>query len=184
MSAPPKAPEIDIAAPPFSLPGIDGETYGLDDLSGENGTVVVFMCNHCPFVKAVAGRMAEAAVRLAEEGVGFVAINANDAESYPEDSFDAMKAFAREHALPFPYLHDKSQAVARAWGAVCTPDFYGLDADGVIRYRGRLDAGRTGPPPSDARAELVEAMITIARTGKGPDAQMPSIGCSIKWKPD
>jgi peroxiredoxin len=176
------APELGVKAPDFSLPATDGNTYRLADVAGQKGTVVVFICNHCPYVKAVAPRMVEDAKRLAAEGIGFVAISSNDATHYPEDSFDKMKAFAARHGFAFPYLHDESQEVARAYDAVCTPDFFGLNADGSIAYRGRLDPGRKDPPPPGARRELVEAMRMIAETGKGPAEQYPSVGCSIKWK--
>ena len=114
--------------------------------------------------------------------MSLVAINSNDAVSYPEDSFANMARFALERGFTFPYLHDETQEVARAYGAVCTPDFFGFDRDLILRYRGRLDASRTEPRPADATRELVEAMRTIIRTGMGPDVQHPSIGCSIKWK--
>lgn len=174
--------ELGRAAPGFSLPGTDGKSHALKDVAGRNGTVVVFICNHCPYVRAVVDRMVADAKTLAAEGVGFVAISSNDAEAYPEDSFDRMKAFAEKHAFPFPYLHDESQAVARAYGALCTPDFFGLDAGGVVQYRGRLDEGKTTPPPPGAKRELVEAMRFVAQTGRGPAEQIPSIGCSIKWR--
>jgi peroxiredoxin len=176
------APELGVEAPAFELIGTDGKTYRLADVQGEKGTVVVFICNHCPYVKAVAPRMVEDARVLAGNGVGFVAISSNDAASYPQDSFDNMKAFADQYGFPFPYLHDESQAVARAYDAVCTPDFFGLNADGSIEYRGRLDEGRKDPPPAGTKRELVDAMRMIAETGKGPAAQFPSVGCSIKWK--
>ena len=168
--------------PRFSLPGTDGRTYSLADVAGENGTVVAFICNHCPYVKAVVDRMVADAATLAAEGIGFVAINANDTDGYPEDSPANMKRFAETHGFPFPYLFDESQEVARAYDAACTPEFYGISRDGRIEYRGRLDQGRKDPPPADARRELVEAMRLIAATGKGPDEQIPSVGCSIKWK--
>jgi len=168
-------------APAFSLPATDGRTYTLDDIAGPKGTVIVFICNHCPYVKAVIERLVADAKTLQSEGIGFAAICANDARSYPEDSFDKMKAFAAQHGFPFPYLHDESQAVARAYAAVCTPDFFGFDARRLLQYRGRLDAGRNGPPPPGSRRELVEAMRAIA-AGRDPGDQTPSIGCSIKWK--
>ena len=171
------------SAPNFALPGTDGTTYALKDVVGPKGLVIAFICNHCPYVKAVIDRMAEDARTLKAEGIGFVAICSNDAENYPEDSLDNMKRFAKAHDLPFPYLHDESQAVARAYGAVCTPDFFGYDAEGNLRYRGRLDEGRTSPPPKGARRDLVEAMRAIGKTGSGPTSQTPSVGCSIKWKP-
>src|SRR2546429_146671 len=150
--------------------------------AGEKGTVVVFICNHCPYVKAVIDRIVADARVLMSEGVGFAAICSNDAASYPEDSFENMKRFAKAHDFPFPYLHDETQTVARAYGAVCTPDFFGYNADRKLKYRGRLDEGRTTPPRAGAPRELVEAMRAIATTGLAPADQKASIGCSIKWK--
>jgi len=173
--------EIGKSAPPFTLPGIDGKTHSLSDIAGEKGTVVVFICNHCPYVRAIVDRLVADAGILMAEGTGFAAISSNDAATYPEDSFDKMKTFAESNRFPFPYLHDKSQAIARAYGAVCTPDFFGISAAGMVEYRGRLDEGRTGPPPPGAKRELVDAMRLIASTGKGPVDQTPSVGCSIKW---
>ncbi len=169
-------------APDFTLPATDGKTYSLADVAGKNGTVVAFICNHCPYVKAIADRMAADAKALAAEGIGFVAISVNDPVSHPEDSFPNMKTFADKHAFTFPYLFDQSQASGRAYDAACTPEFYGINADGVIAYHGRLDQGRTEPLPAGAKRELVAAMRMIAKTGKGPDEQLPAIGCSIKWK--
>ena len=143
--------------------------------------MIVFICNHCPYVKAVIDRLAADARMLMEEGVGFAAICSNDAATYPEDSFANMKLFAKRHDLPFPYLHDESQSVAHAYDAVCTPDYFGYDA-GQLKYRGRLDEGRAGAAPPGARRELVEAMRAIAAGGAAPPDQIPSIGCSIKWK--
>lgn len=175
-------PELGIKAPEFVLPATDGRTYRLVDVAGKNGTVIVFICNHCPYVRAVADRMVADAKALAVEGIGFVAISSNDAEAYPEDSFDRMKPFAERYRFPFPYLYDESQEVALAYDAVCTPDFFGIGPAGTIEYRGRLDKGRKELPPPGARRELVEAMRVIAATGKGPAGQMPSVGCSMKWK--
>ncbi len=151
---------------------------------GENGAVIVFICNHCPYVKAITGRMVADAKLLAEQGVGFAAICSNDAASYPADSFENMAIFARERGFFFPYLYDSDQQVARRYDAQCTPDFFGLNRNGQIQYCGRLDAGRTLPPPEGARRDLVEAMGEIIRTGKGPAEQIASVGCSIKWKTD
>ena len=176
------APMLGQKAPAFSLPGTDGKSWSPADIAGPNGTVVAFICNHCPYVKAVAARMVADAKALAAEGIGFVAISANDASSHPADSFDNMKLFAGQHGFPFPYLYDEDQTVARAWDAACTPEFYGLNKDGVIAYHGRLDEGRKDPPPADARRELLDAMRMIATTGRGPEEQLPSVGCSIKWK--
>jgi peroxiredoxin len=169
-------------APDFRLPGTDGKSYALADVAGERGTVIVFICNHCPYVKAVIDRMARDARALRDEGTGFAAICSNDALAYPEDSFENMQIFAKEHDLPFPYLHDEDQSVARAYGAVCTPDFFGYDGELRLRYHGRLDEGRTNLPSPTAPRELLEAMRSIAATGTAPANQQPSIGCSIKWK--
>lgn len=173
---------LDTPAPDFRLPATDGRTYSLADVAGEKGTVIVFICNHCPYVKAVIDRLAADARALMAEGFGFAAICSNDATTYPDDSFANMKRFSAAHHLPFPYLHDENQAVARAYGAVCTPDYFGYDKNRRLKYRGRLDEGRTEPPPAGARRELAEAMRAIAATGMAPKDQTPSIGCSIKWK--
>jgi len=177
MSAMPGA-----AAPDFTLPATDGRTVSLADVMGENGAVIAFICNHCPYVVSSARRMAEDARALMGEGFGFAAICANDAERYPADSFDRMKDFAAQNGFPFPYLHDESQSVATAYGAEVTPEYFGIDREGVVRYRGRLDAGRTSAPPPDAPRELVEAMRMIAARGEGPEVQHKAAGCSIKWK--
>ena len=168
-------------APDFALPGTDGRTWTLQDIRGRNGALVMFICNHCPYVKAVAKKLVRDARDLQELGIGVVAICSNDAEAYPEDSFEKMAEFKKAHGLPFPYLHDESQEVARAYGAVCTPDFFGFNADMELQYRGRLDeSGRSDD--INAPRELFEAMKQVAQTGEGPREQTPSIGCSIKWK--
>ncbi len=182
MAVGPTEMALGTAAPGFSLPATDGRTYALSDVAGKQGTVIVFICNHCPYVQAVIDRLAADARVLLAESIGFAAICSNDAKNYPDDSFDNMKRFAKTHALPFPYLHDETQSIARAYGAVCTPDFFGYGKDLKLKYRGRLDEGRTSPPPKGARRELVEAMRMIAATGEAPKEQIPSIGCSIKWK--
>jgi len=169
-------------APDFRLPGVDGRTLGLEGVRGPKGTLVMFLCNHCPYVKAIAGRLVGDVGALMSQGIGAVAIMANDTDAYPEDGFEAMKAFARAHRFPFPYLIDESQEVARAYGAVCTPDFFGFDAGLGLQYRGRLDASRTEPAVG-ARRELLDAMLAVAATGRGPADQVPSMGCSIKWRP-
>ena len=181
MAATAPSTVLGTAAPTFRLPATDGKTYALDDIAGRKGTVIVFICNHCPYVKAVIDRLVSDAKVLMAEGIGFAAICSNDAKAYPEDSFDNMQRFAKTHGFPFPYLHDDDQSVARAYGAVCTPDFFGYDKERKLRYRGRLDEGRTAPIPSTARRELVEAMRAIA-AGETPSEQVPSVGCSIKWK--
>ncbi|MGC1109795.1 MAG: thioredoxin family protein, partial [Methylovirgula sp.] len=137
--------KLDIPAVDFRLPATDGKTYSFTDVAGKNGTVIVFICNHCPYVIAVIDRLVADARTLLAEGIGFAAICSNDAETYPEDSFPNMKRFAEKHKLPFPYLHDESQKVARAYDAVCTPDFFGYDKNRQLKYRGRLDEGRTNP---------------------------------------
>jgi len=170
-------PAIDAA-----LPGVDGRTHRLFDLAGPKGLVIAFICNHCPYVRAVIDRIVRDAADLAPHGVGFVAISSNDAEAYPADSFDNMVAFAKTHRFGFPYLHDADQATARAYGAACTPDFFGFNGELKLQYRGRLDASRKEVGPPDLRRDLHEAMLQIARTGEGPRDQIASIGCSIKWK--
>lgn len=173
--------EFGSTAPDFRLPGTDGRTHALADLRGANGMLVAFICNHCPYVKAIRERLVRDARELQAFGFGVVAISSNDAVTYPEDSFDAMRRIAVEWQLPFPYLYDESQQVARAYGAVCTPDFFGYDAELKLRYRGRLDSSGKEARP-DAVRELFDAMRTIAGGGAAPALQNPSIGCSIKWK--
>ena len=169
-------------APSFTLPATDGTTYSLARLKGRRGTLVMFICNHCPYVQAVIDRIVRDARELAPLGVTSIAICSNDAETYPEDSFKNMRAFAHQHAIPFPYLHDESQDIARAYGAVCTPEFFGFNTRLELQYRGRLDESRMEPARTEARRELFDAMNLIAETGSGPPDQVPSVGCSIKWK--
>jgi thiol-disulfide isomerase/thioredoxin len=174
------AAELGWQAPDFDLPGTDGRRYRLTELAGARGTVVAFICNHCPYVKAVLPRLVRDARELAARGVKVIAINANDAVAYPDDSFERMVEIAGE--WPFPYLHDETQQTARAFGAVCTPDFFGLDAELRLRYRGRLDASLKAAAESDAPRELFDAMCMIAACGQGPAQQHPGMGCSIKWR--
>ena len=179
-----KTPVCDFGwnAPAFALPGVDGKTYSLEDLRGPKGTLVMFICNHCPYVKAVIDRIVRDCKELKEHGIGAVAISANDPSDYPEDSFDNMKRVAQDLRFPFPYLFDESQDVARVYDAACTPDFFGFNQKLELQYRGRLDASGREPASADVRRELFEAMKEIGATGKGPRQQTPSIGCSIKWK--
>ena len=142
----------------------------------------MFICNHCPYVKAIIDRLIRDCRELADHGIGCVAIMSNDVGAYPDDAPDNMKRWAEELAFPFPYLYDESQAVAKAYGAVCTPDFFGYNARLELQYRGRLDASGRNPGPPEARRELFEAMCEIARSGQGPQEQHASIGCSIKWQ--
>lgn len=166
----------------FSLPGVDGLQHTLASARGPNGLLVMFICNHCPYVKAVLDRIVRDCTELLGHGVGSIAIMANDPAVYPEDGFESMRRIARERSFPFPYVIDQTQAVARAYGALCTPDFFGFNAALQLQYRGRLDASRKDTAPPDATRELFDAMVGIARTGHGPREQMPSVGCSIKWK--
>lgn len=177
-------PVCDFGAPwhDFSLPGTDGRMHDLQDIKGPNGTLVMFICNHCPYVQAVMDRIVRDARDLQAKGVGVVAISANDVQDYPQDGPEQMAAEAARHGFTFPYLYDESQSVARAYGAECTPDFFGYNAAGELQYRGRLDASRRTAGPVDARRDLYEAMVLIAETGRGPKDQVPSMGCSIKWK--
>jgi peroxiredoxin len=169
-------------APSFSLPGVDGNTYSLSELRGPNGTLVMFICNHCPYVKAVIDRIVRDVNDLKPLGINAVAISSNDVTHYPDDSFDNMQRFAASHRFSFPYLYDESQEVARAYDAACTPDFFGFNVDLELQYRGRLDESRKETAPPNVRRDLFEAMKQIAATGEGPREQIPSIGCSIKWK--
>ena len=169
-------------APEFSLPDTDGHHWTLAGAAGPRGLLVMFLCNHCPYVKSVLDRIIRDARDLKSMGVGVVAISSNDPAEYPEDGFDQMRAAALRHRFPFPYLFDESQAIAKAYGAVCTPDFFGYNARLELQYRGRLDAsGRKAADP-EARRELFEAMKLVAETGKGPQDQVASMGCSIKWR--
>jgi peroxiredoxin len=174
--------DLGAPAPDFSLPAPDGRVWTLEECRGERGTVVMFICNHCPYVKAVLDRIVRDARDLRPEGVSFAAIMSNDPEQYPEDAPEVMARVAEQHNFPFPYLVDASQEVARAYGAVCTPDFFGYNADLELQYRGRLDASGRNPAPPGASRELFDAMRQIADSGVGPEAQIPSIGCSIKWR--
>ncbi|WP_019867829.1 thioredoxin family protein [Methylovulum miyakonense] len=169
-------------APDFSLSGVDGRIWTLADCMGEKGLLVMFICQHCPYVKAIHDRILRDTRELQALGIASVAVMSNDTEAYPEDSFANMQQAARLHDYPFPYLLDETQEVAKAYGAVCTPDFFGYNAGFELQYRGRLDASRRETAPADTIRELFEAMKTVAQTGHGPERQIASIGCSIKWK--
>lgn len=181
MGATPPICDFGWKAPDFRLSATDGKTYALADVRGPKGTLIAFICNHCPYVKSVIGRLVRDAAELKALGIGTAAICANDATNYPEDNFSNMKLFAEKLGFTFPYLHDESQKVARAYDAVCTPDFFGFDAKDGLQYRGRLDESRTTLVPN-ARRDLYEAMKAVAATGQGPRDQIASMGCSIKWK--
>ncbi|MDH3525881.1 MAG: thioredoxin family protein [Gammaproteobacteria bacterium] len=169
-------------APDFSLPGVDGKVWSLEECRGPRGLLVMFICNHCPYVKAVRERLVRDTRELRDLGINSAAIMSNDPALYPEDSFENMQAVARDYDFPFPYLWDESQAVAKAYGAVCTPDFFGYNSELELQYRGRLDASRKQTAAADARRDLFEAMRQVAETGRGPEEQIPAIGCSIKWR--
>ncbi|HXX86729.1 MAG TPA: thioredoxin family protein [Casimicrobiaceae bacterium] len=181
MAATPPVCDFGFPAPDFDLPATDGKRYARNAVAGPNGLLVMFICNHCPYVKAVLDKLVRDASELKTHGIGSVAICSNDPADYPEDSFDNMRALAQRMRFPFPYLWDESQAVAMAYGAVCTPDFFGFNSKLQLQYRGRLDDSGRSPKP-DAPRELYKAMVEVARTGKGPANQTASIGCSIKWR--
>ena len=181
MAAPASANDSGAPAPDFELAATDGRRYRRDAVAGPNGLLVMFICNHCPYVKAVLDKLVRDARELAAHGVGSVAICSNDAADYPEDSFDNMAALSERMRFPFPYLWDETQSVAKAYGAVCTPDFFGFNATLELQYRGRLDDAGRSPKP-EAPRELYQAMLEVARTGKGPARQVASVGCSIKWR--
>ena len=169
------------AAIDFSLPDVNGKLWTLQKCRGENGLLVMFICNHCPYVKAIRERLVRDTRALREMGVNSVAIMSNDPDQYEEDSPENMKKTALEFDFPFPYLLDSTQEVAKQYGAVCTPDFFGYNNNLELQYRGRLDASRKETAPGDVKRDLFEAMKQVARTGNGPDEQIPSMGCSIKW---
>ena len=184
MAAESKVCDFGWKARDFRLRGIDDKSYSLADVAGAKGTLVVFICNHCPYVRGTIDRIVRDLAELKAEGIGAIAIMPNDTASYPADSFDNMKKFAAEHRFGFPYVIDEAQETARVYGAQCTPDFFGFNAALELQYRGRLDSAGSRPADAGTRRDLVEAMRAIAATGKGPKQQTPSIGCSIKWKSD
>ena len=168
-------------APDFTLKDPSGTQFTMSDHLGDKGLLIAFICNHCPYVQAIADRLAEDARELQTSGINVLAVMSNDYRYVPQDGPQYMKYFAKQHAFTFPYLVDETQAVGKSYGAVCTPDFFGLNSDGELQYRGQLDDARMGNPAGRTK-ELVNAMKQIAKTGKGPVAQTPSMGCSIKWR--
>ena len=168
----------------FALPGVDGKNYSLADAAGPNGLLVMFICNHCPYVKAVIERIVRDVAELKSLGIGSIAIMSNDPTEYPEDSPEQMRLMAEKLRFPMPYVLDATQEIAKAYGAVCTPDFFGFNRNLELQYRGRLDASRKESAPADARRDLFEAMKQVAITQRGPAEQIPSMGCSIKWLAD
>jgi len=173
--------DFGLAAVDFELPGVDGRVWTLEQCRGDKGLLVMFICNHCPYVKAILDRLVRDTRELQDFGINSVAIMSNDPAEYAEDSFENMQRVAERAEFGFPYLFDETQQIAKAYGAVCTPDFFGYNSDLQLQYRGRLDASRKQAAPADARRELFEAMSAVARTGRGPAEQVPSMGCSIKW---
>lgn len=167
-------------APDFELTDPDGTRFRMADYLGDKGLVIAFICNHCPYVQAIGGRLADDSRQLMEEGINVLAVMSNDYRMVSSDSPANMKLFAKRFDFSFPYLVDENQTVGKAYGAVCTPDFFGLNKDGALQYRGRLDSAGMGNPEG-RKQELVEAMREIARSGNGPREQIPSMGCSIKW---
>jgi len=169
-------------APYFNLPGTDNRNWTLEECMGEKGLLVLFICNHCPYVKAIHQRILRDTAELKPLGIASVAISSNDVTEYPEDSFENMQLLAKELNFDFPYLLDESQEVARQYGAVCTPDFFGYNKNLELQYRGRLDASNKETAPDNVKRDLFDAMKQVAQTGHGPKEQIASIGCSIKWK--
>ena len=167
----------------FDLPGVDGKRYSLAKARGKNGLLVMFICNHCPYVKSIRERIIRDTRELQQHGVNSIAIMSNDPADYAEDSFDNMKAVAQQYGYPFPYVWDETQHVAKDYGAVCTPDLFGFNANLELQYRGRLDASRK-EAVADAPRDLFNSMLQVARTGQGPREQIASMGCSIKWRGD
>ncbi len=182
MAAIPPVCDFGWKAPDFTLPATNGKRYSLANIRGPKGTLIMFICNHCPYVLAVMDRIVRDARDLRALGIGVAAISANDATAYPQDSFENMAKMATERGFSFPYLYDETQEVARAYDAICTPDFFGFNAQDELQYRGRLDESRKEAAAPDVRRDLFEAMKQVSETGEGPRKQIASMGCSIKWK--
>jgi peroxiredoxin len=174
--------EFDRPVVDFSLPGVDGGIWTPETARGENGLLVMFICNHCPYVKSIRERIVRDAKELKTYGVNSVAIMSNDPAEYEEDSFENMQKVAEAFDFPFPYLLDETQQVAKEYGAVCTPDFFGYNCSMKLQYRGRLDQSRKDTAAENVKRDLFDAMRQVAQTGRGPEQQVPSMGCSIKWK--
>ena len=166
----------------FKLLGTDQNIWSLADCAGDNGTLVMFICNHCPYVKAIQTALVKDILKLMEAGIKSVAIMSNDPQDYPEDSFENMKKISDKYDFPFPYLFDETQEIAKAYNAVCTPDFFGFNKSLKLQYRGRFDSSGMQPNKKNTEHDLLEAMLQVGKTSKGPKEQNPSIGCSIKWK--
>ena len=165
----------------FSLKGVDEKIYKLEDCLGKNGTIIMFICNHCPYVKAIIRNIVEDTNKLKELKIKAIAIMSNDTINYPEDSFEKMKEFSKLNNFNFPYVIDTSQEIAKKYGAVCTPDFFGYNSNQELQYRGRMRELKELRPVNSGDSDLYKAMKQISETGKGPDNQIPSMGCNIKW---
>ena len=178
-----KTPTCDFGsnAKDFQLNSINNESISLNDIKGKAGTLIVFICNHCPYVKAVIKDVVEDCKNLEELGIKTVAISSNDVANFPEDSFENMLKFSKEHKFSFHYLYDETQIVAKSYGAICTPDFFGFNANLELQYRGRIRELKNLKPVRTGESDLYKAMKLISKTNKGPTKQIPSVGCSIKW---
>jgi len=175
--------DFGLKAKPFSLLGIDNKLWTLDKAKGENGLLIMFICNHCPYVKAILPRLINDLSELQKYGINSIAISSNDVVNYPQDSFEEMKKLSVLYSFTFPYIFDESQSIAKSYNAICTPDFFGFNRELELQYRGRFDStGREETPPIDNKKDLYEAMKLISETQKGPEKQFSSIGCSLKWK--
>ena len=170
------------SAKDFQLPGVDNKHWNIESIKGANGLVVMFICNHCPYVKAIMSRLVRDVSELKKFGINTIAISSNDVVNYPEDSFENMKLLAEENHFEFPYVFDETQEIAKAYDAICTPDFFGFNSKLELQYRGRFDSTGRGEAQPNNKRELFEAMKLVAETQKGPEIQQASIGCSIKWK--
>jgi peroxiredoxin len=182
VSLQPPVCDFGVKAPGFSLPGVDQQQWTLEKCAGECGLLIMFISNHCPYVQAIRRKLVRDTTELMAIGINSVAIMSNDTSAYPDDSFENMAAISKQFEFPFPYLLDETQEIARAYDAICTPDFFGYNADMELQYRGRLDAAGPGSEDATQVRELFEAMKLVAETGHGPAHQIPSMGCSIKWR--
>jgi len=181
VSLQPPVCDFDKAAIDFRLPDYNGKQWTLEQCKGSKGLLIMFICNHCPYVKAIIERIVRDTNELKELGINTVAIMSNDQSLYEEDSTDNMKLIAEKYQFSFPYLIDSTQEVAKAYGAVCTPDFFGYNHELKLQYRGRLDESRKETASKNVKRDLFEAMKQVSETGKGPKDQLASMGCSIKW---
>jgi peroxiredoxin len=165
----------------FKLISTEDTFISLEDIKGQNGTLIMFICNHCPYVEAVIKELVDVTNKISNFGINSVAIMSNDANNYPEDSFENMKKFSKINDFKFPYLYDETQEIARNYGAVCTPDFFGYNKNNELQYRGRIRIMKN-LKPTEGASDLLSAMELIAKTSKGPKQQYPSMGCNIKWR--